>query len=323
MKRSQTILMALACAFILAFPPQVHEIYRSMAEAIAIGVPRAWIEPTLSSFALILLCWGLFYLDRIYGPPARHAGKASSLLAPVVAAQLPIVGAAIGLLWSRIDDTALAPVRAALMQARLDYLVLDGAGTAEQVAPIANRFASNIMRFDDFLLYASFACGAVAITSGMVLFAIAARYSGASAVGSGRSYFAVTAIVASVLLIALCAIADTRVVVPRTLMPVPLLATALFLAGFWLSWLRTEGRRRGFPIILCIVLAALLYSAFDLNDGHRVRTLSNQNPPPKTMVRDQFRAWLEARSVLSTSSGKKYPIYLVAAQGGGIYAAYH
>ena len=96
MKRSQTILMALACAFILAFPPQVHEIYRSMAEAIAIGVPRAWIEPTVSSIALMLLSWGLFYLDRIYGPPATRAGSASTLV-PMVTAQFPIMGAAVGI----------------------------------------------------------------------------------------------------------------------------------------------------------------------------------------------------------------------------------
>ncbi|MET4121073.1 hypothetical protein ABIB85_007503 [Bradyrhizobium sp. JR1.5] len=324
MKRSQTVLMALACGFILAFPPQVHEIYRSMAEAIAIGVPRAWIEPTLSSIALVLLCWGLFYLDRIYGRPATGAGPPAGPLVPMAVAQFPIVGAAVGIFWSRIDDAALGPVRSALMQARLDYLVLDGAGTAEQVAPIADRFASNIMRFDDYLFYSSFAFGVLAVASGILLLAIVSRYSRGAAMGSGRSYLATAAMVATMLLIAAFAISGTRIVVARVLMPVPLLAMALFLAGFWLSWLGTEGRRRGFPIIICIVLAALLYSAFDLNDDHRVSTLPNQSPPSRTTVRDQFRTWLEARSAdLSAFSSKKYPIYIVAAQGGGIYAAYH
>jgi len=52
----RTTLMAAVCGFVLAFPPQVREIYRAMAEATALGVSGSWVEPVASSVALVLLC---------------------------------------------------------------------------------------------------------------------------------------------------------------------------------------------------------------------------------------------------------------------------
>lgn len=322
MKQSQSLLMALACAFILAFPPQVHEIYRAMAEAIAIGVAGSWLEPALSAVFLVLLCWGLVALDRTYVSQTTGNGSGKFGIFLAIAAQLPILGAALGAYWSRVDGKALEPVRSALKQARLDYMVLDGAGTAEQVAPIADRFASNIVRFNDYLLCASIAAVIVALLSAVLLLLTFGQRSRRPA-GSGATYLALASILVSACLIALFAISGTRVTVARVLMPVPLLATALFLASFWLSWLRELGRSRALPIITCIVLAAILFSALDLNDDHRVRSVSKPGLPSKTTLDDEFRAWLKARIDPSVDAGKKFPIYLVAAQGGGIYAAYH
>jgi hypothetical protein len=66
---------------------------------------------------------------------------------------------------------------------------------------------------------------------------------------------------------------------------------------------------------------AVLCSYFDLNDDHRFRTLpstSDSRPPDLTTA---FDAWLEKRQ--DRSPGTKYPVFLISAQGGGLYAAYN
>lgn len=322
MSRSQSLLMALVCAFALAFPPQVHEIYRSMAEAFAIGMPNAWFEPLASSITLILLCWGTFMLGETYGPTAVSV-SAWGRPASVATAHLPMIGAAVGIYWARIDPDAVGSLRSALMQARQNYLVLDGAGTADQVRPIAERFATNIMQFNDYLLYASLAVGAAALLLGMILLLIISRRSPSASRGRRPAYLAAAAIAATVVMIAITAASGSRVATARALMPVPMLAIALFLACFWLSWLGSISRTRRIPVIIGIVVAAILFSAFDLNDDHRVRSLEAKATSPRTNVGAEFKTWLKSRTDLAAYSGKKYPIYLIAAQGGGIYAAYH
>ncbi|MGY4167533.1 hypothetical protein [Bradyrhizobium sp. USDA 4529] len=322
MSRSQSLLMALVCAFALAFPPQVHEIYRSMAEAFAIGMGNAWIEPLASSVALVLLCWGTFLLGETYGPTAASVspwGRRAS----VATAHLPMIGAAVGIFWARIDPNAVGPLRSVLMQARQNYLVLDGAGTADEVRTIAERFATNIMQFNDYLLYASFAIGTAALVFGMIILLIMARRPPSARKGHGPAYLAAAAIVTTAVMIVLTAASGTRVATARALMPVPLLAIALFLACFWLAWLGSISRTRRIPIIICIVVAAILFSAFDLNDDHRIRSLDAKVTSTRANVRAEFKTWLKSRTDLPAYSGKKYPIYLIAAQGGGIYAAYH
>jgi hypothetical protein len=322
-RRSQTILLGAACGFILAFPPQVHEIYRAMAEAVAIGTPGYWIEPVLASIAVVLLCWGIAYLDWTYGPrvPGAPAEAGSSL---VIASHLPLLGAAIGLYRSRITENALGSVRSALTRARIDELVLNGPGTAEQVAPIASRDIASIMQFDSYLLYACFVCVAVTLASAGLLRAVTVRrYNAASPAALPSCYLPLSALIATAGFIVLFANSSTRVVVARALTPVPVLVIALFLVGFWLSSLMAAGRSRGIPIVTCLVLAAVAFSALDRNDNHRVRAVADQSPPAQSTVREQLRAWLKRRSDFGEYSGKKYPVYIVAAEGGGIYAAYH
>jgi hypothetical protein len=323
-KRSQTMLVGAVCGFILAFPPQIHEIYRAMAEAVAIGVDGYWIEPALASTAAVLLCWGIAYLDRCYGPRADgEAGEQGGFLLLVIASHLPLVGVAIGLYRARIAESAIGSVRSALTRARIDELVLNGPGTAEQLASIASRDIDVIMRFDGYLLYACYACLALALLSAGLLWAALRRFGRPSPGSSPSLYLPLSALVATAAFIILFATSCTRVVAARALTPVPVLAIALFLVGFWIASLTAAGRRIGIPIVTSLVVAAIVFSAFDLNDNHQVRTVVDPAPPARSTVREQLRAWLKGRTDLPKFAGKKYPIYIVAAQGGGIYAAYH
>ena len=74
------------------------------------------------------------------------------------------------------------------------------------------------------------------------------------------------------------------------------------------------------PIISALVIAALLWSHFSTNDNHHIRLLSNADP---TDAPTAFLQWLRNRPDLSEYEGRPYPVYIVSAEGGGLYAAVH
>ena len=88
--------------------------------------------------------------------------------------------------------------------------------------------------------------------------------------------------------------------------------------------LLTDRRQVAFiPIILvyCAILAA-----WGVNDNHTVRSakLSGDDPAVLKDVSDEFIAWLKRPDRLAYAKASKiYPIFVVAAQGGGAYAAYN
>jgi hypothetical protein len=74
------------------------------------------------------------------------------------------------------------------------------------------------------------------------------------------------------------------------------------------------------PVIIFVIFAAL-WSWFDLNDNHHIRPLFGVSPTINNDLGASFHAWLEARA--DNKKFARYPVYVVAARGGGIYAAYH
>ncbi len=76
-----------------------------------------------------------------------------------------------------------------------------------------------------------------------------------------------------------------------------------------------------------LVLVALLITvAFGLwNDNHRVRTLPGDDVWARESVSSYFQGWLSAREESRRrfrEAGRPYPVFVVAAEGGGIRAAY-
>ena len=87
--------------------------------------------------------------------------------------------------------------------------------------------------------------------------------------------------------------------------------------------LLTDRRQIAFiPIILvyCAVLAAS-----GSNDNHTVRSAKlNEDPAVLKEVSDEFIAWLKRPDRAAYAKASKiYPVFVVAAQGGGAYAAYN
>ncbi len=79
------------------------------------------------------------------------------------------------------------------------------------------------------------------------------------------------------------------------------------------------------PTISVLLLLAALFSIADWTDNHTVRTVENSNPQlyedAQRYAVVEFEKWLASRRNRSEYKDG-FPVYIVAAQGGGSYAAY-
>ena len=95
--------------------------------------------------------------------------------------------------------------------------------------------------------------------------------------------------------------------------------------------LHRTSRSLGLPIMGGLLIYAAVLAGLAINDNHGMQTVSAANvvvapqsaDPPE--LAHNFRKWIESRSDWKQFADKEipYPVYVVAAQGGGMYAAYH
>ena len=77
------------------------------------------------------------------------------------------------------------------------------------------------------------------------------------------------------------------------------------------------------PGITILTVLIVVSSNFNFNDNHRFRQFSKPEKSVLPALESSFQQWLANRPDLDRFSNKPYPVYIAAAQGGGIYAAYH
>lgn len=85
----------------------------------------------------------------------------------------------------------------------------------------------------------------------------------------------------------------------------------------------------GIPAVTILVSAALIFAFFNWNNNHRVR-LQPADPAAEAKADDLYAAFLDwydqrpperTRLYTDRPDPQKYPVYIIAAQGGGVYAA--
>jgi hypothetical protein len=122
----------------------------------------------------------------------------------------------------------------------------------------------------------------------------------------------------------LVAIIFSPVLVPQKIGFVGLLGLFLTFFSLAISQLYAWGRRLGVPLIAIVGLFAIVISAFDLNDNHKIRTVTHNGSFSRIELAKAFQDWWATREDRSKFAGReRYPVYIIAAQGGGIYAAHH
>ncbi|MBB3564974.1 hypothetical protein FHX06_006344 [Rhizobium sp. BK512] len=119
------------------------------------------------------------------------------------------------------------------------------------------------------------------------------------------------------------------VFVPSVIAPVGLLFCFGLCLVVALNFLVMFTAQTGIPGISGLVVIALVSSALNLNDNHQVRSVgpdvlqdnvASQSERPST---NDFSEWLDKRPDRSKFAETKYPVYIVAAAGGGAYAGYY
>ncbi|MEL6929961.1 MAG: patatin-like phospholipase family protein, partial [Cyanobacteria bacterium J06600_6] len=80
------------------------------------------------------------------------------------------------------------------------------------------------------------------------------------------------------------------------------------------------------PTLTVLICILLISSFFNWNDNHRIRQLATSENRTLPTLEQCFREWSNSRQEDIqdyNNKDKPYPVYLVSAQGGGIFAAYH
>ena len=94
--------------------------------------------------------------------------------------------------------------------------------------------------------------------------------------------------------------------------------------AFYLCVLTNIYDRTNIPALSLLVIAGAFFTATGVNDNHEIRELKLRfNPLPYS--EQAFRGWLASRPdrPFFEARNEPYPIYVVSAEGGGIYAAQH
>src|SRR6185436_12001637 len=96
------------------------------------------------------------------------------------------------------------------------------------------------------------------------------------------------------------------------------IATITWIAVF--SVIVYRGRLDQWPYVWILIGLCFLFTLLNWNDNHGVRTLPKRTTADST-IGNSFGSWLSQRADGASGTGA-YPVVIVAAEGGGIRAAY-
>jgi hypothetical protein len=315
----------------LCLPQQVIEIYRALAEDLFLAKYTSQLGPKLelaSSVMLGVLCvTSIWYTARsiAYQSYARAPLVARPAFAhlPKVLAAIPIACLAFGIY--RSTATTGTPDADHAVLRILSYMFPD------DPKPVLEVIKNEMLDYNrDATLIAI-------VAAALVLFLPARTHQLSKHAASVRSgpdelfsrpvrLICYGAAVALVLLVVQFRVAAPQIMGALGILfafvaiVTPLLAHIAFLSG-----------RHRVPYLTILAGVVLAISALDLNDNHALyRPAATNDAPAGPGVSLQeaevaFRDWFRQRPDLEKyeKAGRPYPVYVVAAEGGGIYAAFH
>jgi predicted chitinase len=302
--------VSIALSVLLYFPAQICELYRAIFADRNLGDLVQFYAPLLALGIFVWFGANQIALESTSRQPEPHVGLLdwATRLWPVFLGVLPIGACALSQYLSIPDNAENAA----------DTL------NDESLLP-----GSAFFQFDELLAktvgeglkWSSLATIAVALIMAWVLFWISGRYANAFGAANRRYFAPRKMLIATIVFIMAitAAFLSAPVWLPQHLVLIALFA--LLVVGFCVHISLVTIHYR-WPIFPVIFLLAVIYSLADLTDNHEIRlldrapSLSAQND-----VATEFKSWVESRDDIQQYK-KEYPVYLVAAQGGGIYAAY-
>ncbi len=324
------VIIACVSASLIALPEQVLEIYRSIVQEVSGQTENSWStwrETALSGASVILICVAIWWSGRrlaaLFGhqiPDHARGGRWLLNWLPPVIAVLPLAAGALAISFGATVEKASKDVVATFAQSLRDT------GTKP---PFDRLLAQDYLSFNEDLYRAGILLGLLAAAlivifgSGSILYRRWTQ-SAPSEFLSRPSRLLVYGLVSGGIL----AFAFAPPIAAQSIGVFSIFA--FFIVGLLLilSQISVWSDRTGVPVLFLLLLAAAIFTLLDLNDNHWLRTVDGSEAPTrivKPISSEIVNDWLESRSDWKAykANNKPYPIYIVAAQGGGIYAAYH
>jgi hypothetical protein len=325
------IILCLAFSTFVMLPEQSLELYRYTAQSIASARPGR-LDRVLDSLTLlvsVVLVSMSFtslaeFLRLVHTKGSRHEDQTDRRRGIIAAvAAVPSFAVCVGLARAMVDTHSFGLKQAMLLGARVSLEKDEkDAGPPEFVNELA-QFDVDAQLQVNWWLFLGVAL--LLILSVVLPFAyrrvVAPFFHGLDFTGGRGTRFIAAGIAIPVtwsLLVALSPVFVARALTPFGVVCVFFSLASLFVAAMSLAEYRTR-----LPILFMLLVCAFLFSF--VNDNHSIRTISEEpsNRPTQSAansIGEGFKQWLKARK--DSELYDAYPVYIVAAEGGGIYASF-
>jgi len=294
------LLVAVAAGFFLVVPPQTREIYRALAEDLPGNLFQLVLSFILLSSASIALT--LIARELLRELTVSRTSRLRKNLPPLCGGLVP-GSLSIGLYLAALEAQIGTPppeilekmpelrfLVQALHTSRINLFVAGLTCVIITVSLVVPSFGFRSLSVRKFFARCHISIVHFAgLGVGCLLFFSIFSVTGSQLVGS-----------LGIFLLAIIGIAPVAALLTRT------------------------GDRRRLPVLSAVVLVAVLLSLFDMTDNHGIG-LTNTELPRLDRAVDVFKEWYESRGDREyyASLKRPYPVFAVAASGGGLYAAHH
>lgn len=123
-------------------------------------------------------------------------------------------------------------------------------------------------------------------------------------------------IVPATLIVSLVSFFAVPITLAQALGSVAILHGFVMASVVMLSWLSIRLDKHGVPVFGLLAFLAVIGSLFDGTDNHRFWHTPNAALPSRGLI-ESYDAWLRSRKDLDRFKEDAYPVYVVAARGGG------
>ncbi|HEX9881974.1 MAG TPA: hypothetical protein VGA65_05650 [Hyphomicrobium sp.] len=323
------LIVSLFAFVVLGLPPQTREVYRVLAD----DFPNQHWQVALGFVALLTAAGFIWYCGRQATLIALQAKleERGDLDEFDESDKNEIPGFEVQLLrWLPRVFAALVPLGAAM---GLYTTIREATTTAALVKSVAAKRdwpeLHNVFQLIDAsparLWVGTFIALGLAV---LVVLVTYLRTYGGTYKGSNRWLISTTATICSLVIVCTC-VAMFALAPPLLAQSIGVVAIfGLFLAVLVvvLSNLLVLGDTLHMPVIWILVAGAVGLNALDLNDNHKVPLVEHErDASAPTEVEPAFRRWFTSREDLDfyAKSDEPYPVFIVAAAGGGAYAAHY
>ena len=331
-----TILISLAAAYVLAFPAVTREVYRILADdaydltsleprqIVARGI--TWLPIVFAFLSLFLASAAIWYVGRdlagqVEGEQLRARSVKGYLLRwlPAAFALLLPLGAAWGLYSASLDAQAIG----ALQYNIAPPFDFDYPSPMADTQKSMQRLLGSMGAVAWLIRGAAYACVGLAVVLLASMALIGWRQRG-SAFGARLRYGLLIVAAGIVALFSLSIAVPVLGGVPRWIGTVAVFNLFIVALTLFVGLGILVSDRFGIPVLLIVIGFAVVLSLFDVNDNHVVQQVeAKQKGSERGGAQDEFDVWLKSRADLAAYKSEPYPVFVVSAAGGGLYAAHH